>query len=69
LVAASDGFSGAEIEQGVVAALYAARALRQTPETAHILVEYQRSKPLSVLMAEKLQALRSWAAERTVPAD
>jgi AAA+ superfamily predicted ATPase len=69
LVDASEGFSGAEIEQGIVAALYAARALRQMPETAHILAEYQRSRPLSVLMAEKLQALRSWAAERTVPAD
>jgi hypothetical protein len=69
LVQASEGFSGAEIEQGIVAALYAARAMRQQPETAHILAEFKRSRPLSVLMAEKLQALRIWAADRTVPAD
>jgi hypothetical protein len=69
LVDASEGFSGAEIEQGIVAALYAARAMRKLPQTAHMLAEFQRSKPLSVLMSEKLQALRSWAVERTVPAD
>lgn len=69
LVEASEGFSGAEIEQGIVAALYAARAVRQSPETNHILAEFRRSRPLSVLMAEKLQALRNWAAERTVAAD
>lgn len=69
LVDASEGFSGAEIEQGIVAALYAARAMRQDAETAHILAEFKRSRPLSVLMAERLQALRAWAADRTVPAD
>lgn len=69
LVEASDGFSGAEIEQGIVAALYAARAMRQQLETAHIIAEFERSRPLSVLMAERLQELRDWAAERTVAAD
>lgn len=69
LVEASEGFSGAEIEQGIVAALYAARAVRQSPATTHIMAEFQRSRPLSVLMAERLQALRDWAKERTVPAD
>lgn len=69
LVDATEGYSGAEIEQGIVAALYAAHALRQQPDTAHIKAEYLRSRPLSVLMAEKLEALRTWAADRTVPAD
>ena len=69
LAEASEGFSGAEIEQGIVAALYAARALRQDLETGHILAEFKRSRPLSVLMAERLQELRTWAADRTVPAD
>ena len=69
LVDASNGFSGAELEQGIVSALYAAKALRQDLTTEHILAEFKRSKPLSVLMAERLQALRDWAAERTVPAD
>jgi SpoVK/Ycf46/Vps4 family AAA+-type ATPase len=69
LVEASDGFSGAEIEQGIVAALYAAHALNSEPETNHVLAELSRSRPLSILMAEKLQSLRSWAANRTVAAD
>jgi len=35
----------------------------------HILAELARTKPLSVVMAEKIAALREWAAERTVQAD
>jgi len=69
LVEASDGFSGAEIEQAIVAALYAALAVNKKMDTACLLAECRRSRPLSVLMAEKLQALRAWAADRTVAAD
>jgi SpoVK/Ycf46/Vps4 family AAA+-type ATPase len=69
LVAASNGFSGAEIEQGVVAALYAAHAQQQPPATAHVLGELDRTRPLSVVMAERVQELRHWASSRTVPAD
>jgi len=68
LTGASEGFSGAEIEQGLVAALYAAHALREEPATKHVLAEFHRSKPLSVLMAEKISALRAWAEGRTVAA-
>jgi hypothetical protein len=69
LVAATDGFSGAEIEQGVVAALYAAHALGQQPAAGHLLAEFRKTRPLSVLMAERIDALRAWASERTVGAD
>jgi SpoVK/Ycf46/Vps4 family AAA+-type ATPase len=69
LQAASQGFSGAEIEQAVVAALYASHASKEPLGTAHILAEIERTKPLSVLMAEKIAYLRSWAASRTVSAD
>jgi hypothetical protein len=70
LAAASDGFSGAEIEQIVVAALYAAAAERsKAPTQAQLLTECANTRPLSVLMAEKVAALRSWARGRTVPAD
>jgi predicted AAA+ superfamily ATPase len=69
LAAASDGFSGAEIEQAVVAALYAAHAGGQTPSPAHVLAELRRTRPLAVLMREHIAQLRAWAAERTVPAD
>lgn len=69
LAAETEGFSGAEIEQSVVSALYAAHALRQEPSAAHVLAELNKTKPLSVLMAERVEALRLWARERTVPAD
>jgi SpoVK/Ycf46/Vps4 family AAA+-type ATPase len=69
LVAATDGFSGAELEQGVVSALYAAHAVKTPLNTSHLLGEYRRTRPLSVLMAEKIGALRHWAEGRTVAAD
>ena len=31
--------------------------------------ELKQTRPLSVLMAEQVQSLREWAAQRTVPAD
>lgn len=68
LAVASDGFSGAEIEQAVVSALYAAQA-RQVSVAQDLIVEaLQRTVPLSVVMSEELSALRHWAAERTVHA-
>ena len=69
LAAASDGFSGAEIEQAVVAALYAAHATTEPLTTAHILDEIGQTRPLSVVMDERISALRMWAADRTVPCD
>jgi hypothetical protein len=69
LAAASDGFSGAELEQAVVAARYALSADDQTITTPLILAELQQTRPLSVLMAEDVAALREWAAKRTVPAN
>lgn len=69
LAAASDGFSGAEIEQAVVAALYAAHATREPLTTAHILDEIGQTRPLSVVMAERIAELRTWAANRTVACD
>ena len=68
LVAATDGFSGAEIEQGIVASLYAAHAHKTELSTDLLLAELQRTRPLSVVMGEKIAALRMWAAERTVQA-
>lgn len=69
LVEATDGFSGAELEQGIVSALYTAHALSQPLTDAHLRAEFSRTRPLSVLMAEQLAALRQWASTRTVPAD
>jgi hypothetical protein len=69
LAAASKGFSGAEIEQAIVSSLYAAHAKREALATGHILDEIARTRPLSVVMAERVAALRDWAAGRTVPCD
>jgi SpoVK/Ycf46/Vps4 family AAA+-type ATPase len=69
LATASEGFSGAEIEQAIVAALYEAHAEKKAPDTASIERELQRTRPLSVVMAEKVTELRNWAQQRTVPAN
>jgi SpoVK/Ycf46/Vps4 family AAA+-type ATPase len=68
LQSASEGFSGAEIEQAIVAALYASHASKEALDTAHILREIEQTRPLSVLMAEKIAYLRTWASSRTVTA-
>ncbi len=65
----SEGFSGAEIEQVIVAALYANHDLGAEMETQHLLDEILKTKPLSVVMQEKVSHLREWASNRTVPAD
>ena len=69
LAAAADGFSGAEIEQVIVSALYAAHAEQASLDTQALMQAIRDTRPLSVLMAEQVQALREWALPRTVPAD
>jgi SpoVK/Ycf46/Vps4 family AAA+-type ATPase len=69
LAAACDGFSGAEIEQAIVAAMYEAHAEKKPLDTAMVAAEMKRTRPLSVVMAEKVAALRAWARERAVSAD
>lgn len=68
LAAAADGFSGAEIEQAIVSALYESYACKQPLTTAIIIEELARTRPLSVVMGERIAYLRQWAAGRTVPA-
>jgi len=69
LADAMDGFSGAEIEQAVVAAFYTAHAQSEPLSTEHILEEVQQTRPLSIVMQEQIHALRLWADGRTVPCD
>ena len=69
LAKAMDGFSGAEVEQAVVSALYAAHAKSQPLATDHILEEIGQTRPLSIIMHEKIATMRDWAAGRTVPCD
>jgi SpoVK/Ycf46/Vps4 family AAA+-type ATPase len=69
LSAAMDGFSGAEIEQAIVSALYAAHANRMPLSDQLILSEVEKTQPLSVVMAERIGVLRQWASGRTAACD
>ena len=69
LALATEGFSGAEIEQVVVSAAYAAHADGGQVSAQHLLREVAATRPLSVVMAEQVTALRQWAKSRTVPAE
>jgi AAA+ superfamily predicted ATPase len=69
LVAASEGFSGAELEQVVVASLYTAFHEKRPLDAAMIAAEIGATVPLSRTMSEKITGLRAWARDRAVPAD
>ncbi len=69
LSAATEGFSGAELEQAIASAEYAAHAEGRPVDAEHVMAEIHATRPLSVVMAERVSALRRWASTRTVPAD
>ncbi|HKP63167.1 MAG TPA: AAA family ATPase [Polyangiales bacterium] len=69
LAEATPGFSGAELEQIVVSALYSAFARGIELSDACLHEEIARTMPLCVTAGEKVQALRAWAQGRTVPAE
>jgi AAA+ superfamily predicted ATPase len=69
LAQASDGFSGSEIEQAIVSAMYTAHAQGRTVSQEDLLEEIRQTRPLSVVMAERVAEIRDWAAGRTVPCD
>lgn len=68
LAAASQGFSGAEIDAAVQSALYAAFATKQSLTTETIVTALAHTVPLSTTRAEEIQGLRLWAKQRAVPA-
>jgi len=64
LVAASGNFSGAEIEESIISALYDAFYAQHDLTTEDILETLQQTVPLSKTMDEHLNRLRSWAEGR-----
>jgi SpoVK/Ycf46/Vps4 family AAA+-type ATPase len=68
LVSICDGFSGAEIEQAVVAAMYEAFAQDREFNTLDIIAAIKSTLPLSRTMSEQVTALRDWASRRARPA-
>lgn len=68
LAEASDGFSGAEIEEAVVAALFDVFDKKQDLSTDAILSSINSTVPLSKTMKEDIDRLREWARDRARPA-
>ncbi|HZH99011.1 MAG TPA: AAA family ATPase, partial [Fimbriimonadaceae bacterium] len=68
LSGATRGYSGAEIEQVVVGALYFAFDEKRELSQGDLLHEAKSIVPLSVMMREEIAELRSWAEMRTRPA-
>jgi ATP-dependent 26S proteasome regulatory subunit len=64
LVGASREFSGAEIEQAIISALYDAFAENGKLTTEHILEALGQTVPLSKTLDEQLARLRTWAEGR-----
>lgn len=69
LAGITDGFSGAEIEQAVVSALYSVSASEAEMTMRDLEDAIHSTNPLSVVMEEKIGQLRHWANERCVFAD
>lgn len=64
LTAATEGWTGAEIEALFTEALYTAFAQDDEPDTDLLLDLSKRTKPLSETMAEPIKALREWSRGR-----
>ena len=65
---ASGGYSGAEIEAAIKAAMYTAFSEKKALKIETILQEIANTTPLSATRAEDIEALRAWAADRARPA-
>jgi AAA+ superfamily predicted ATPase len=63
-----EGFSGAEIEQAIISALFDAFSDGTDLATDNIQTAIMETVPLSRTMSEELQRLRSWAQGRARPA-
>ncbi len=64
----TEGFSGAEIEQVVLSALYEAFFEERGLRFRDLEQAIRETVPLSVVQADQIRALRSWAAAHAVPA-
>jgi SpoVK/Ycf46/Vps4 family AAA+-type ATPase len=69
LMLLTDGFSGSEIERLVVSAIYSAHAADDPISTELLEHEISNTRPLSILMEEKIEALRQWSQGRAASVD
>jgi SpoVK/Ycf46/Vps4 family AAA+-type ATPase len=68
LARATEGFSGAEIEQVIISALYDAFEAGGDLDDEDLLRNIQQTVPLSQTMKEQITALRNWARTHARPA-
>jgi len=64
LVAASASFSGAEVEEAIISALYDAFYAGEELATGHVLAALHQTVPLARTMDEQIGRLRAWAEGR-----
>ena len=68
LVSASEGFSGAELEEAVVSGLYAAFYHKRDLTAEDVLKAIKNTNPLAKSRGAELQEMVKWAAENAVNA-
>jgi SpoVK/Ycf46/Vps4 family AAA+-type ATPase len=68
ITVATEGWTGAELEQAIVSGLYAVLEGQPQLSTELLLDEIGRTQPLSVTRREMVEGLRHWARERARPA-
>ena len=68
LATLTEGFSGAELEAVVVAALHHAFSERQELDNRVLVTEIKASRPLSRLRPAEIERLREWGARHARPA-
>ena len=68
LIACTSGWSGAEIEQAIIATRIDARQSGKPVTTDDIWLQTHSMVPLSKTMSEQVKAIRDWAFKRATPA-
>jgi SpoVK/Ycf46/Vps4 family AAA+-type ATPase len=68
LVKVTDGFNGAEIEQGVIGALFRAFSEKRDVTQNDLYIALESIVPLSTTMKEEIKKLERWAFNRALRA-
>jgi SpoVK/Ycf46/Vps4 family AAA+-type ATPase len=69
LASAATGYSGAEIEEAIISAMFDMFYEKQNMTTERLLESIRQTVPLSKTMSEDIDALRKWADGRARPAN
>jgi SpoVK/Ycf46/Vps4 family AAA+-type ATPase len=68
LATASDGFSGAEIEEAIISSMFDSFYDKQELTAERLLTSLRQTVPLSRTMRENIEELRQWSVGRARPA-